>query len=52
MITYFGKEFGLENIPSIKVGCKLIERVSSYKILGVIFSDDLTWNAHVSYILN
>ena len=27
-----------------------IERVHSYKILGIILSQDLTWNAHVDYI--
>lgn len=27
-----------------------IERVHSYKILGIILSHDLTWNAHVDYI--
>lgn len=26
-----------------------IERVHSYKILGIILSHDLTWNAHVDY---
>ena len=28
----------------------LIERVSQYKLLGVIVSDDLSWNAHCEYI--
>jgi len=27
-----------------------IERVHSYKILGIILSHDLTWNAHADYI--
>ena len=29
---------------------KVLERVRSYKILGVIFTEDLTWNPHVNKI--
>ena len=32
------------------IGGALIERVSQYKLLGVIVSDDLSWNAHCEYI--
>ena len=34
----------------ISVGCKEVERVGTYKLLGVIISDDLKWNAHVEYV--
>ena len=33
------------------VGYKEVERVGTYKLLGVIISDDLKWNAHVEYII-
>ena len=32
------------------IGGALIERVSQYKLLEVIVSDDLSWNAHCEYI--
>ena len=35
----------------ISVGNQEVERVGSYKILGVIISDDLKWNAHVEYVI-
>jgi hypothetical protein len=31
---------------------EFIERVDSFKLLGVIFSSDLSWGQHVSYMLN
>jgi len=35
----------------INVGYMEIERVRTYKLLGVIISDDLKWNAHVEYVI-
>ena len=35
----------------VSVGNQGIERVGSYKLLGVIISDDLKWNAHVEYVI-
>ena len=32
------------------VGNNCIERVSTYKILGVFFDSDLRWNSHVDCI--
>ena len=29
----------------------VIKQVSSYKILGVYVSDDLTWNIHINYVV-
>lgn len=34
----------------IIVGNNVIERVSSYKILGVFVDSDLKWNSHIDYI--
>ena len=28
-----------------------VEKVSSYKLLGLIVSEDLTWSSHIGYIL-
>ena len=35
----------------ISVGNQEVERVGSYKLLGVIISDDLKWNAHVEHVI-
>ena len=35
----------------IVVGNAIVERVASFKLLGVYISRDLTWDAHVDYIL-
>ena len=35
----------------IIIGYNVIEQVKSYKILGVILSNDLKWNSHVDYIV-
>ena len=37
-------------LRSFLIGSNLIERVTSYKILGVITSNDLSWNNHVEYL--
>lgn len=51
MIIYFGKLFGNDFIPALKIGNTQIRRVESFKLLGVVFSSDLSWSFHVSYIL-
>ena len=33
------------------VGYKEVERVGTYKLLGVIISGDLKWNAQVQYVV-
>ena len=35
---------------SVSVGNQGVEREGSYKLLGVLISDDLKWNAHVEYV--
>ena len=35
----------------LMVGGSLIEKVSCYKLLGVHFSENLTWNEHVTHIV-
>ena len=35
----------------IEIGNNVIERVTTYKSLGVILSSDLKWNSHIEYIV-
>ena len=32
------------------IGNQIVERISSYKLLGVIINYNLKWNCHVDYI--
>ena len=32
------------------IGNQIVERISSYKLLGVINNENLKWNCHVDYI--
>jgi hypothetical protein len=45
-------KYDLQCIDSIYISGTPVERVCCYKLLGVIISQDLTWNRHVNYILN
>ena len=49
MISFL--QYDLQPIHPIYIFGTLVERVSCYKLLGVIVSQDLTWNSHVEYIL-
>ena len=40
------------NLPNIVVDDKPVARVNQAKILGIVLSSDLTWNAHVDYIVS
>ena len=39
-------------VPQLRPHNNLLERVLSYKYLGVIISDDLTWSTHINEISN
>ena len=51
MLVYFGKMFSDSFVPRIAVNGSHIERVSTFKLLGVMFSNDLSWACHVSFML-
>ena len=38
-------------INPIIIGGNVLERVNTYKILGVITENDLKWNCHVDYVI-
>lgn len=52
MSIYFGKKYPKSAIPNLHINGSNIERVSSYKLLGVVFNDSLTWSDHVAYIIS
>lgn len=52
MVIYFGKKFPVTAVPPINIDGTVIERVSTFKLLGVVFNSQLTWHDHVNYILS
>ena len=38
-------------LPNIVINGSRIERVKTFKLLGVLFNDDLSWSNHVQFIL-
>ena len=50
MIVYFGKQENKYAIPLLEIDQSSVERVESFKLLGVYFSSNLSWGVHVSYI--
>ena len=48
MMVYFGRK--PHNITPVTMEGRAIQRVSVSKLLGVMLSDDLGWDAHVDYI--
>ena len=48
MESFFAESF----VPRIVINGREIERVRTFKLLGVFFSDDLSWSCHVNYMLN
>ena len=49
MIIDFRKE--QTEIPKLKIGDQVVERVGSYKLLGLHIDDNLKWGAHTWSII-
>ena len=50
MIINFMQYSPFPPVP-LTVGGSVIERVVTYKLLGVYISDDLSWNVHIEHIV-
>ena len=48
----FGSNGKLSKVDSfkIRVGDQVLKRVLEFKYLGVVFDENLSWNAHIKYI--
>ena len=44
------QDFAKQSIPRLTVQSDVIERVTTFKLLGVTPSNDLSWEAHVNSI--
>jgi hypothetical protein len=52
MVIHFSRRHTTSEAPLIVVDNKHIERVESFKLLGVFLSSDLSWSKHVNYIVS
>ena len=51
MLIYFCIKYPRSSVPKLHIDSRVIERVSTYKLFGVVFNDSLTWDDHVVYIV-
>ena len=51
MVIYFGKRITKDEITLTYIQTVAIERIDTFKLLGVIFSSGLTWGKQVDYIV-
>ena len=51
VIIYFGKKITKDIIPVVTVDSRPIERTDTFKLLGVVFTSNLSWSSHVLHIL-
>ena len=50
MLIYFGTRYPTQSVPLIKINNASVERVTSFKLLGIYFNNRLDWKDHVAYI--
>ncbi len=51
MIVLFGRREPSMAVPMLSISASNVERVTTFKLLGVYFSSDLCLSDHISYIL-
>ena len=52
MLIHFGKRCDKDAISSIHVDGSTLERVETFKLLGVYLSSDMNWYVHIDYIVS
>jgi len=52
LLICFSKKVKITDIPRLHINGAEVDRVTTFKLLGVIISSDLSWDSHVAYILH
>jgi len=50
MLIHFGTRYPSQSVPLVKINNAPVERVTSFKLLGVYFNNRLDWKDHVAHI--
>ena len=51
MLLHFGKKSDLQAIRPISIDGACIERVTTFKLLGIYINCDLSWSSHIDYVV-
>ena len=49
MIFSHRPQFSFNHLPQVKISDSILERVSTFKYLGIIFKPNLSWSDHILY---
>ena len=52
MLIHLSPKTNLNSVPNIVINGEEVERVTTFKLLGVVFSSDLSWDSHVAFVLS
>jgi len=52
MLIHLSSRTTLNSVPNILINGQQVERVSTFKLLAVILSSNLSWDTHISYLLS
>ena len=52
MLIYFGSKCLTDVVPGLLINGSSIAKVETFKLLGIVVSADLSWHAHVAFVVS
>ena len=52
MLIYFGNKCLTDVVPGLLINASSIAKVETFKLLGIVVSADLSWHAHVAFVVS